>query len=71
LEIVEDGEQRFWQVHVDDTSVHLRWGVDGGRVSRLTKELPSSGKANAEARRLIRQHKNRGYQEVELDSPSE
>ena len=67
LEIQAEDELRYWEVNVDGSSVHLRWGVSGGRVSKLTKELPTPGKANAEARRLIRQHLGRGYVEAQSE----
>ncbi len=60
----EEGVRRHWLISCRGRAVELVWGALGGTPSRLIKELPSDGKAKAEAERLIRQRLGMGYVEV-------
>lgn len=64
LELSEDGggSHKFYEVTVDETEVHIRYGRIGDGGQSQSKTYPTKEKAQAEAQKKIQEKRRKGYE---------
>ncbi|MCB9617553.1 MAG: WGR domain-containing protein, partial [Sandaracinus sp.] len=65
FEMVEGGSAKFWEVHVEGSSVTVRYGRIGTPGQSKRHDLADPAGAAAEAEKLIKQKTKKGYAEVD------
>jgi predicted DNA-binding WGR domain protein len=64
FELVEGSSSKFWEIHVDGSEVHVRYGKIGSQGQTSVKNEGSPERATAAAEKLIREKTKKGYSEV-------
>lgn len=64
FEFVAGGSSKFWEVHVEGTTLHVRFGRIGTDGQLQQKKLRDADTAVAEVEKLIREKTNKGYRPV-------
>lgn len=68
FELVDGKSSKFWEIEVQGSEIHLRWGRIGTDGQTKTKTLSDQGKAVAESEKQIASKLKKGYEEVEGSS---
>lgn len=63
-ELVEGKSAKFWEVGIDGSDVHLRWGRIGANGHSQIKSFASASAAQKEADKLVKSKTKKGYAEV-------
>ncbi len=64
FELVDESSNKFWEIHLDGSSVTTRWGRIGTAGQSKTLELASPEKARAKHDALVAEKTGKGYREI-------
>lgn len=64
FEYVADGSSKFWQVHVDDTTLTVHFGRIGTAGQVRSRQLETPAVAQREAEKLVNEKLGKGYREI-------
>ena len=67
LELVDDGSSKFWEITVEGTEHTVRYGKIGADGRTTTKSFDSEEDARAEAEKLIKSKRKKGYGEPSVE----